>query len=338
MNTSDTPDTSASRPAPEAAPVRPGRKLGPIADTVGSPHRAWLEPTRTSYLTSGRTLSDLSAHVHLAKSKLSELLRGVGHYPRWEVIHRLSTELHLPTWPLYRLWKGAALDIGKSRDWVQSSTDGTTLATTHFGPPMEHGALRTLLLKDYCRYALAFLPDDACEAAVEDAFAILWLSFTEALTSPDIRRYAWNVLRATVMAKPPTATAAPNSKQPRSTPSSRYRPARVRTKNTPGCPCTPDCSSPSASCPTPTSTSRCCATFAASPPNGPPTSSGSLSPPSCPASATQSAPWKTPPSCRPQPEDQSCDYPRRPARHRPAGTQPPRAPRHRPPPRPRPRA
>ncbi|GHH58367.1 sigma-70 family RNA polymerase sigma factor [Streptomyces candidus] len=209
MNTSDTPDTSASRPAPEAAPVRPGRKLGPIADTVGSPHRAWLEPTRSSYLTSGRTLSDLSAHVHLAKSKLSELLRGVGHYPRWEVIHRLSTELHLPTWPLYRLWKGAALDIGKSRDWVQSSTDGTTLATTHSGPPMEHGALRTLLCKDYRRYALAFLPDDACEAAVEDAFAILWLSFTEALTSPDIRRYAWGVLRATVMAKTPHRDGRP---------------------------------------------------------------------------------------------------------------------------------
>ncbi|MFH8717704.1 hypothetical protein ACH4GC_41385, partial [Streptomyces zaomyceticus] len=76
-----TPSHNAAGPASEPAPLRPGRKLGPIASTVGSSHRAWLTPTRDHYLLSGRTLSDLSARV-LAKSKLSELLRGVGHYCR----------------------------------------------------------------------------------------------------------------------------------------------------------------------------------------------------------------------------------------------------------------
>ncbi|MFI9428989.1 hypothetical protein ACIG54_36265 [Streptomyces achromogenes] len=36
---------------------------------------------------------------------------------------------------------------------------------------------------------------------MEDAFAILWLSGGEDLASPDIRRYAWDLLRATVKAR-----------------------------------------------------------------------------------------------------------------------------------------
>ncbi|WP_225804381.1 sigma-70 family RNA polymerase sigma factor [Streptomyces sp. NK15101] len=193
--------TSLTTPGPdEPAPLRPGRKLGPIAATVGSSHRAWLEPTRARYLASGRTLSDLSFHVLLAKSKLSELLRGVGHYPRWEVIHSLAGELGIPNWPLHRLWKQAALDAGKTRDWVDRSTDNT-VQTAPSGPPLEHGALRAIVADGYRRYAGAFLPDEARDAAVEDTFAILWLSFGDALASPDTRRYAWDILRATVKAK-----------------------------------------------------------------------------------------------------------------------------------------
>ncbi|MFE5868159.1 sigma-70 family RNA polymerase sigma factor [Streptomyces roseifaciens] len=193
---------NVSGPDSEPAPVRPGRKLGPIAGTVSSSHRAWLDPARERYLASGHTLNDLSARVLLAKSKLSELLRGVGHYPRWEVIHRLATELDMPDWPLYRLWRQAALDAGKSRDWVDRSTDGTiTVATARTGPPLEHSALCSMVEGDYRRYAEVFLQGELRDAAVEDAFAILWLSFDEALASPDIRRYAWNILRATVMAK-----------------------------------------------------------------------------------------------------------------------------------------
>ncbi|MFD0432126.1 hypothetical protein ACFQ60_47655, partial [Streptomyces zhihengii] len=40
---------------PRSRPVRPGRKLGPIVDGVGSVHRAWLEPLRSAYLGSGLT-------------------------------------------------------------------------------------------------------------------------------------------------------------------------------------------------------------------------------------------------------------------------------------------
>ncbi|MFI2214926.1 sigma-70 family RNA polymerase sigma factor [Streptomyces sp. NPDC020141] len=180
---------------------RPGRKLGLIDATVGTAHRAWLEPVREHYLASGQTLSDLSAGVPLAKSKLSELLRGVGHYPRWEVVYRLAVVLDIPSWPLHRLWKHAALDAGKSRGWVDRSTERAPAVTaSRSGPPLDHGALRTMTKDHYLLYAGAFLPDETCEAVVEDAFALLWLTWAEALASPDTRRYAWSVLRAAVMA------------------------------------------------------------------------------------------------------------------------------------------
>ncbi|MFI1622383.1 sigma-70 family RNA polymerase sigma factor [Streptomyces lydicus] len=197
-------------PAPGPAQARPGRKLGPIADCVGSSHRAWLEPMRESYFASGRTLSHLSDRVLLAKSKLSELLRGVGLYPRWEVIDRLSTELNMPTWPLYRLWRQAALDSQKTREWIDRSTEKTTLATTNPKPPLEHDAFCQMVEMDYLRYAQVFLFDDARDAAVAGTFDILWLYWNDALASPDIRRYAWSILRATVMSKTPHLDGRPD--------------------------------------------------------------------------------------------------------------------------------
>ncbi|GAA3139922.1 hypothetical protein GCM10017687_65650 [Streptomyces echinatus] len=41
-------------------PGRPGRKLGPITESAGSIHRAWLEPMREAYFASGRTLQAIS--------------------------------------------------------------------------------------------------------------------------------------------------------------------------------------------------------------------------------------------------------------------------------------
>ncbi|MET9699590.1 sigma-70 family RNA polymerase sigma factor [Streptomyces sp. NPDC006529] len=195
--------------ASQPAPARPGRKLGPMADTVGSSHRAWLEHTRDSYLASGLTLSELGLRIPLAKSKLSELLRGLGLYPRWEVVHRLSVELDMPVSPLYRLWRQAALDAQKTHEWVQRSSDKSALTTPHPHPPVAHEPFRRTVEGDYRRYAQAFLADGPRDAAVDDTFDILWLSWNSALASPDIRRYAWNILRATVMAKTPHLDGRP---------------------------------------------------------------------------------------------------------------------------------
>ncbi|MFD7681724.1 RNA polymerase sigma factor [Streptomyces sp. NPDC059980] len=205
MNKSFDPSVPPARPA-----ARPGRKLGPITGTVGSAHCAWLEPMRETYLLSGLTLSELSIRMRLAKSKLSELLRGTGLYPRWEIVFSLATELQMPYWPLYRLWRQAAAEAHKSREWIERSSERTALTTTHAVPPLDHRAFRELVHDDYDRYAQVFILDaDLCDTAVSDTFDILWLRWNNALASPDIRRFAWSVLRATVMARTPHLDGRP---------------------------------------------------------------------------------------------------------------------------------
>lgn len=202
--------TTPLEPVPPAEPVplRPGRKLGPIADGVGSVHRAWLEPLRYTYLKSGLTLSDLSVRVLLAKSKISELLRGTGLYPRWEIILSLSLQLQMPSWPLYRLWRQAAFEAQKSSEWVERSTE-KALVTTSQTPPLDHRAFRETVEDDYRLYAQVFLDDDQRDTAVSNTFDILWLRWNEALSSPDIRRFAWYTLRTTVMARTPHIDGRP---------------------------------------------------------------------------------------------------------------------------------
>ncbi|NEA86642.1 sigma-70 family RNA polymerase sigma factor [Streptomyces sp. SID7958] len=164
---------------------------------------------RTSYLASGLTLNELSGRVRFAKSKISELLRGVGLYPRWEIVLLLATELGMPNWPLYRLWSQAALEAHKSSEWINSCTDRTTVTATHTTPPLDHGAFRELVENDYVLYAQVFLDDDQRDNAVADTFDRLWLSWNQALASHDLRRYAWNVLRTTVMARTPHRDGRP---------------------------------------------------------------------------------------------------------------------------------
>lgn len=186
---------------------RPGRKLGPIADSVGSAHRAWLEPVRETYLRSGLTLNDLSGRARVAKSKISELLRGTGLYPRWEIVLSLGTELKLPDWPLHSLWRQAALEAHKSREWVEGCSEKTL--TTSAAPPLEHCAFSELVEDRYRRYAQCFLEDIPRDIAVSNSFDILWLRWNDALASPDHRRFAWEVLRATVMSRTPHLDGRP---------------------------------------------------------------------------------------------------------------------------------
>ncbi|MFK0112487.1 sigma-70 family RNA polymerase sigma factor [Streptomyces sp. NPDC091217] len=169
---------------------------------------------REAYFASGRTLSDLGTRVPLAKSKLSELLRGIGLYPRWEIVCSLSVLLDMPYAPLYRLWRQAAIEAHKSRDWIDRSTENTALTTTYPAPPLEHRALCELVENDYLLYAQAFLPDDdQRDSAVSDTFDILWLSWNDGLGSPDIRRFAWKALRATVMSRTPHIDGRPSLSQ-----------------------------------------------------------------------------------------------------------------------------
>ncbi|MFE2540972.1 sigma-70 family RNA polymerase sigma factor [Actinacidiphila glaucinigra] len=177
---------------------------------MGSAHRAWLEPVRDTYLHSGLTLNELSGRVRFAKSKLSELLRGTGLYPRWQILSSLSVELQIPQWPLFLLWKQAAVEAHKSPEWIERSGEKTAVATSNSVAPLDHQAFRELVESDFCRYAQVFLDGEQLDAAVSDTFAILWLRWNDALGSPDLRRFAWQALRATVMSRTPHLDGRPD--------------------------------------------------------------------------------------------------------------------------------
>lgn len=191
-------------------PGRPGRKLGPISDEVGIAHRAWLEPLRDRFLASGTTIKDLSARSGFSRSKISELLRGVGLYPRWEITHSLLHVLGIPSWPMRRLWMAAAAEANKKRGWVEGCIEPVVVSTGPSGPPLDHTAFVELSSRPYLAYAGAFLRrgQDA-RRAVTETFDILWLRWDEARLSPDVVRFAWTVLRRSVMARTPTVGGRP---------------------------------------------------------------------------------------------------------------------------------
>ncbi|QYX79377.1 sigma-70 family RNA polymerase sigma factor [Streptomyces akebiae] len=210
-----TPPSLSRRPGGGAPAGKPGRKLGPIAEGVGRAHRAWLEPLRIRFLASGLTISELSDRSGWAKSKISELLRGTGRYPRWEITYGLLDVLDLPTWPMRRLWMAAALEARKKPDWIdgciQSRRDqqrpnrppgpGTALSTGPTVPPLEHRAFTELNRAAYLAYARLFVGEEEAREAVSETFDVLWFRWDEALASSDVVPFAWSVLRASVMAR-----------------------------------------------------------------------------------------------------------------------------------------
>ncbi|MEV7888363.1 sigma-70 family RNA polymerase sigma factor [Streptomyces sp. NPDC002817] len=187
-------------PPPDGGqPGRPGRKLGPIAETAGPTHRAWLEPLRGRFLASGLTISELSERSGWAKSKISELLRGMGLYPRWEITFGLLQVLQVPTWPMRRLWMAAALEAHKKPDWIDGCIQKVALSTDPAVPPLEHQAFTELHRDPYTAYARVFLEDHEADEAVVETFDLLWLRWHEALASSDVVAFAWPVLRERVM-------------------------------------------------------------------------------------------------------------------------------------------
>lgn len=188
-------------------PGRAGRPLGPIVESCDAAHRAWLEPLREAYLESELTMSVLSRHLLMAKSKISELMSG-RLYPRWELLGALAAELGVPAGPLYRLWRQAAPELRrKSRVWHDERSSEAIAVRP--APPMDHTAFRALTETGYDFYASVFLPDPQREAAVRDTYDQLWLSWPKALASADTRRHAWTMLRATVMSRTPLIDGRP---------------------------------------------------------------------------------------------------------------------------------
>ncbi|MGW0647708.1 hypothetical protein ACWD4T_02695 [Streptomyces umbrinus] len=141
MSTTAGTNTGASKPGPS---------LGPIAKTVGAPHRAWLEVMRTAYFDSGLSTEEISEKSRCAegvkrltsKGKVSELLRGTEEYPRWYRVLALY-EVLSPSEPLRaikEMWVKGALEAGRSVAWVNKCfADVRRDAGTSDEPPIRLG-------------------------------------------------------------------------------------------------------------------------------------------------------------------------------------------------------
>lgn len=183
-------------------PSRPGRKLGPIDESVVGTHRVWLEALRESFLRRGLTISDLSARSGFSRSKISELLRGTGLYPRWEITYSLLHILEMPTWPVQRMWIAGAREAQKKPEWIDGCIKKVAVSIGPASPPMAHRAFKEFHASTYHAYAAAFLRGDTEAAlAVGETFDMLWLRWDEAVASADVVKFAWQVLRRNVMAR-----------------------------------------------------------------------------------------------------------------------------------------
>ncbi|MEV7981836.1 XRE family transcriptional regulator [Streptomyces sp. NPDC086519] len=196
-----TPEQDDSDPPGAEPPSRRGRPPEPIGDGVGAAHRTWLEPVRSRLVASGLTLDELVGLSGYSKTRLSELLRGKGYYPGWEITYSVVKALDLPPWPLRRLWTAAAREAAKNQGWIENRIQ----AVQPLGPeqpPVAHLAFTQALRDPYNAYARAFLQADGrAQRAVRETFDILWLTWDEALASADVQRHAWQMLRSRVMAR-----------------------------------------------------------------------------------------------------------------------------------------
>ncbi|KUF15249.1 sigma-70 family RNA polymerase sigma factor [Streptomyces silvensis] len=202
-----------STPFSEGSPRgKRGRKLGPVTDGTGPAHRAWLEPLRASYLASGLTIGHLERETGWSRSKISELLRAAGRYPRWEFTRSLLTALH---WPapsmayMRALWALAAREANKRTIWINSCLRGDGLSADD-RLPLHFAAFQDLYRDAYTGYAHTFLrrrPD--ARRAVNDVFMLLLFLWDEALAGDNPERFAWQILRQTVMERTPHPDGSP---------------------------------------------------------------------------------------------------------------------------------
>lgn len=190
----------ADQPRPPETGGRRGRKPAPISETAGLSHRAWLEPVRNVVFSSGLTLDDLVYRSGYSKTRISELLRGNGYYPAWEITFSVIRALGLPVQPMRRLWTAAAREAHKEPGWIQHCI--RQVACEPENPPLAYQAFTETMRAPYTAYARAFLlTDDRVRWAVGETFDLLWLSWDTAAAEENLPRYAWRLLRSRVMAR-----------------------------------------------------------------------------------------------------------------------------------------
>ncbi|MFD8790362.1 sigma-70 family RNA polymerase sigma factor [Streptomyces vinaceus] len=207
---------SAPQDLPQGRRGKPGRPLGPIAEGAGPAHRAWLEPLRDAIHGRGVTLDELQARTGRDKGHISELLRAVGRYPRWVFVRTVLLALERPGLPYDSMrlrWVIAAQDIGKRTSWIKDCLHegGARHRTANASAPLDFRAFQQMHRPHYTSYASAFLRRDGLvEKAVDDVFTLLLMLWHDALASENPERFAWPMLRQTVLERAPKENGRPS--------------------------------------------------------------------------------------------------------------------------------
>ncbi|WPO76217.1 XRE family transcriptional regulator [Streptomyces sp. KN37] len=166
-------------------------------------HRTWLEPVRDRLVASGLTLEGLVSRSGYSKTRLSELLRGKGYYPGWEITYSVIRALDLPVSPALRLWAAAAEEADKDKDWIKNRIRAVPPPTGE-DQPVAHLGLTQAMWQPYTAYARAFLQSEQrARQVVVETYDILWLTWDTATLTPDTTRHAWLLLRSRVLACAP---------------------------------------------------------------------------------------------------------------------------------------
>ncbi|MGW2328641.1 XRE family transcriptional regulator [Streptomyces sp. NPDC001700] len=168
---------------------------------MGHSHRAWLESVRSRYFASGLTLDDLVSRSGYSKTRISELLRGKGYYPGWEITYSVVRSLDIPVLPLRRLWTAAAREARKDTAWIESRIHAVPVQRIQpEKPPVAYEGFTNDMREPYTAYARAFLQTEGrARWTVREVFDILWLGWDKATASDNARRHAWRLLRHRVL-------------------------------------------------------------------------------------------------------------------------------------------
>jgi DNA-directed RNA polymerase specialized sigma24 family protein len=159
----------------------------------------WLESVRSRLFASDLTLDCLASRSGYSKTRLSELVRGEGYYPRWEITYSVARALDVPVWPLRRLWSAAAREANKNPTWIESCIRDVQPLGPEERPVAQQGFTEAMS-EPYTTYARAFLQSDVrARWVVRETFDILRLTWDDAVASPNTPRHAWCLLRSRVM-------------------------------------------------------------------------------------------------------------------------------------------
>ncbi|MCZ0986900.1 XRE family transcriptional regulator [Streptomyces diastatochromogenes] len=146
------------------------------------------------------TLDDLADRSGYSKTRISELLRGNGYYPAWEITFSVIRVLGLPVQPMLRLWAAAAREAHKELGWIRHRIQ--QVACEPETPPLALRAFSGSVRAAYTAYARMFLLSDArARCAVDETFDLLWLSWETAAGDENLRRHAWHLLRSRVLVR-----------------------------------------------------------------------------------------------------------------------------------------